>query len=371
MSAAATIGAIITGIGATECVRCCQTYPGPCVTAQYVPGIQAYPGPCVTAQYVLPGIQEDSILTLVRVQSTIHPINPFFVAVHAWMQRCVLKKGYGTAVSTMPGFLAFESFQPLLCLRCVLKKEYGTALSNAPGYLAFESPCESNPFPLILFCAGRCVLKKEYGTAVSTAPGYLAFVKKCAVDNGGCGQRLCQQGQPNTCIDPKVPPSFPQRLSAPPSPNPEFGFRFKKKDTDYTGPHHPVPPPIPIPLRVSVQGQGLGLHRPPSPQSPSPLSSPHGFRFKDKDLDYTGPEVGGGEGLDSAACVERCQKNDRCVLAESDPRRLKCWLKGANYSEYGSQLKGRINFDRPVKGVEGRRGAGLVLLLVVAAAVLL
>ncbi|CAI5492238.1 unnamed protein product, partial [Closterium sp. Naga37s-1] len=97
----------------------------------------------------------------------------------------------------------------------------------------------------------------------------------------------------------------------------------------------------------------------------------YGFRFKDKDLDYTGPEVGGGEGLDSAACVERCQKNDRCVLAQSDPRRLKCWLKGANYSEYGSQLKGRINFDRPVKGVEGRRGAGLVLLLVVAAAVLL
>ncbi|CAI7841484.1 unnamed protein product [Closterium sp. NIES-54] len=81
--------AIIEDIDATECVRRCQTYPGPCVTAQYVPGMQ------------------------------------------------------------------------------------------------------------------RCVLKKEYGTAVSTMPGFLAFVKKCAVDNGGCGQHLCQQGQPNTCIDPK------------------------------------------------------------------------------------------------------------------------------------------------------------------------
>ncbi|CAI5492237.1 unnamed protein product, partial [Closterium sp. Naga37s-1] len=105
--------AIIMDIDATECVRRCQTYPGPCVTAQYVPGMQ------------------------------------------------------------------------------------------------------------------RCVLKKEYGTAVSTAPGYLAFVKKCAVDNGGCGQRLCQQGQPNTCIDPK-----------------EYGFRFKDKDLDYTGPHHPNLPPL-------------------------------------------------------------------------------------------------------------------------------
>ncbi|CAI5477001.1 unnamed protein product [Closterium sp. Yama58-4] len=139
--------AIIEDIDATECVRRCQTYPGPCVTAQYIPGMQ------------------------------------------------------------------------------------------------------------------RCVLKKEYGTALSNAPGFLAFVKKCAVDNGGCGQQLCQQGQPNTCIDPKS----------------------------------------------------------------------YGFWFKDRDTDYTGPEVGGGEGLDSDACVQRCQKNDKCVLAQTDPKRLKCWLKGAGW----------------------------------------
>ncbi|GJP38077.1 hypothetical protein CLOM_g10188 [Closterium sp. NIES-68] len=179
--------ATINDIDATECVRRCQTYPGPCVTAQYVPGMQL------------------------------------------------------------------------------------------------------------------CTLKKEHGTPVDfKTPGFLAFVKSCAFKNGECKEQLCQQAQPSTCIDP----------------------------------------------------------------------SDYGFKFKDKDTDYTGPEVGGGEGLDSTGCVQRCQKNDKCVLAQFDPKRLKCWLKGEGYNPHGSQQTGRINWERVGKGV-GRREVGVLGVVVAVVVVML